>query len=141
MIRIHVADRTFDFDETRPLAMGDYVAIREMGVDPNRWASLVDRLKADDPAQLTGEQSLELGEALIQLAYLAAVRKDHALTWREFIWTVPLAGAAARFEVVEDAPVAEPKPALKPRAKAKTAPQAGALGPMLRQAKAAKTGS
>jgi hypothetical protein len=100
------ADRTYDYDDKAPLSAGDLIALREMGADPERWVAMVDWVGADGKAQLTSEQYAQAAEALIQIAYLAGVRKDHDLRWRDFIWSLPLDDMSKwSVEVVEDEPV------------------------------------
>lgn len=93
MIRLKLGDRTLEYDEKRPLSAGDLVAIREMGADPDRWAGMVGWLSENAADRLRTAQYMELAEALIQVGYLAAVRVDHDLRWREFIWALPIADA------------------------------------------------
>lgn len=119
------AGRTYDYDEKAPLSAGDLIAIREMGADPERWAAMVDWVRADGTTHLTGSQYTQAAEALIQLAYLAAVRADHELRWREFIWSLPIDDVKNwNVTVVPDkaeaAPKAEPGPKNRPKGRAKT---------------------
>lgn len=107
MIRLKLGERTLDYDEKRPLSAGDLVAIREMGADPDRWAGMVDWLGVNAADRLRTAQYMELAEALIQVGYLAAVRADHDLRWREFIWSLPIADADKwDVQVVPDQPPA-----------------------------------
>jgi hypothetical protein len=109
LIRLKLGDRTLDFDEKRALSAGDLVAIREMGVDPDRWETLITRVGGTATERLRTGQYAELAEALIQIGYLASVRDDHDLRWREFIWSLPLADVQEwNVEVVTD----EPTPAV-----------------------------
>lgn len=113
MIRLKLGDRTLEYDEKRPLSAGDLVAIREMGADPDRWVGMVGWLSENAAERLRTAQYMELAEALIQVGYLAAVRVDHELRWREFIWSLPIADADKwDVEVVNDAEV--PQAAVKP---------------------------
>lgn len=121
MIRIQFGERTFGYDEKAPLSMGDVVAMREMGVDPERWASMVDRIKVGKDDVLRTADAMELAETMIQFAYLAGVRQDHNLSWREFIWSVPIDDFRG-FET-SDAPE----------------PPADAIGPKVRKTRAAKS--
>jgi len=102
MLRLTLGDKVYDYDDAQPLTAGDLVALREMGADPEKWVAMTDWL-AD--GQVKGElsqgQYVEMAEALIQVAYLAAVRADHSLTWREFIWTLPLDTDQWNVEIVK----------------------------------------
>lgn len=109
MIRLKLGERTLEYDEKRPLSAGDLVAIREMGADPERWVGMVERLGVNASERLRTAQYMELAEALIQVGYLAAVRVDHDVRWREFIWSLPIADADKwGIEVVTDEPKAVP---------------------------------
>lgn len=115
MIRLKLGERTLEYDEKRPLSAGDLVAIREMGADPDRWVGMVEWL-GDNAAQLRTAQYMELAEALIQVGYLAAVRADHELRWREFIWSLPIADADKwDVEVVKEQSAAAPASKVKPK--------------------------
>lgn len=112
MIRLKLGERTLEYDEKRPLSAGDLVAIREMGADPERWIGMVERLGENAATRLRTAQYMELAEALIQVGYLAAVRADHDVRWREFIWTLPIADANQwTVEAVKD----EPAPGVTPK--------------------------
>lgn len=118
MIRLKLGERTLEYDEKRPLSAGDLVAIREMGADPDRWAGMVDWLSENAAARLRTSQYMELAEALIQVGYLAAVRVDHELRWREFIWSLPIADAD-KWDVEVVGEVAEVSPVSKPSKRAR----------------------
>jgi len=92
VIRLTLGERVYDYDESAPLSAGDLMAIREMGADPAKWAGMSAWLREDGQVagELTDRQYAEVAESLIQLAYLAAVRADHSVTWREFIWSLPI---------------------------------------------------
>ena len=120
MIRAQFGDRVFEFDETQKMTMGDLVAVREMGVDLDRWVNMVERLRGVD-VDTSANVQLELFEVAAQVAYLAAVRKDHSLTWREFVWTV--APEDLRALEMADAPAQSAKAQAEPP---------NALGPMVR---------
>jgi len=124
LIRLKLGERTLEFDEKRPLSAGDLVAIREMGADPERWIGMVDWLGKEAADRLRTGQYMELAEALIQVAYLAAVRVDHELRWREFIWSMPVADMNQwDVEVVKAAPApAVPKAGSRSKSKSKLTP-------------------
>jgi hypothetical protein len=84
------AGRTYDYDEKAPLSAGDLIAIREMGADPDRWVAMADWVVDGGKAKLSTAQYSQAAEAVIQLAYLAAVRENHELRWRDFIWSLPI---------------------------------------------------
>jgi hypothetical protein len=65
---------------------------------------------------------MELAETLLQVAYVAAVRADHALSWRAFIWTVPIDDFRG-LEIVD------------------VTPPADAIGPKVRRTRKAKAES
>lgn len=112
MIRLKLGAHTLEYDEKRPLSAGDLVAIREMGADPERWVGMVGWLSENAADRLRTSQYMELAEALIQVGYLAAVRADHDLRWREFIWSLPIADADQwDVEVVNEVEVSQ---AVKP---------------------------
>lgn len=91
MLRITFGSRTWRLDETAELTMGDIVALREMGVSPDRFGILLDRLSGvKDTADMSAADLLELAESAAQIAYLAAVREDHSLAWRDFVWSLPM---------------------------------------------------
>lgn len=92
MLRIKFGDRQWRFDETAPMTMGDIIAMREMGLEPDRFEIMLSRVGgvAGDPSRLSDLDGLELAQNIAQLAYIAAVREDHQLRWRDFVWSIPL---------------------------------------------------
>lgn len=109
MLRIKFGAREWLFDETAPRMMGELVALKEMGVRPDEVGALLKRL-ATAGGEATTEQRMAVAEAAAQLAYLAAVREDHTLRWREFVWSIPLDDLRA-FDV---APAELPASMLRP---------------------------
>lgn len=89
MLTIKFGDREWKLDTAAPYSIGDLAAMREMGVSPNRMAELFGQLGAalGSPNK---NQMLEMALLAAQVAYLAAVREDHDLRWRDFVWSIPL---------------------------------------------------
>lgn len=98
VMKFRLSGRLFEFDLGRSMSYGEVWALeREIGLDPDRLAR-----------DLQGNDRKAQRDALIVLAYLAAVREDHELRWRDFIWSV----SPDSLEVVDDepAPAAEAEP-------------------------------
>lgn len=112
MLKVKFGERVWQLDETAALTMGDLVALREMGVSPSRFEVMLNRLNGVDMTNAPESDLLELATAAAQTAYLAAVREDHSLSWRDFAWSLPMDDLQA-FEI--DSGEATPKPpALRP---------------------------
>jgi len=90
MLRVKFGGREWQLDDAAPLTMGDIVALREMGVTPDRFGVLLHRLAGVKTEDMSGADLLELAESAAQIAYLAAVREDHSLKWRDFVWSLPM---------------------------------------------------
>lgn len=111
LVKLRVAGRelAFDDDESK-LTFGDAYALREVsaatGVDAPQL--MADVHSGDRDAQ---------GQAILVLAYLAAVRADHDLRWRDFLFTVPMNGV----EVLGDEAPVQVAPAVAEQAAAAVA--------------------
>lgn len=113
MLRIKFGEREWQFDETAALTMGEVVVLREMGVAPAQFGQLLSRIGTRTGRDLSGPERIELAESCAQLAFLAAVREDHSLRWRDFVWTIPL-DALRMFDVVANEPAEKAAVATSP---------------------------
>jgi hypothetical protein len=112
MFKFEVSGQAYEIDLAPEKLMGDELLLLEDKL-PTGWAQRW--------------ASLELGPRdIVVLTYIAAKRVGEARPFDEFVKTI----APLTFQERED------KPAVQPRAKAKTAPAEGALGPMVRKVKA-----
>lgn len=115
MLKFEVSGQRYEIDLTPEKLMGDELLLIDDQLKPewaHRWAR--------------GEFDVR---DIVVLTYLSAKRNGEERPFAEFVKTI----APLTFQEVEEQPASA-----KPRAKAKTAPLEGALGPMVRTARTTK---
>lgn len=119
MLKFEVSGQVYEIDLSPEIMMGDELLLIEDKLSTgwaHRWAAMDFGLRD-----------------IVVLTYLAAKRGGDPRPFDEFVKTI----APLTFQEVEEKPAAV-KPRAKSRAKAKTAPAQGALGPMVRTRKTSK---
>lgn len=115
MLKFEVNGQPYEIDLAPERLMGDELLLIDDNLRPgwaHRWADVEFDIRD-----------------IVVLTYLAAKRAGELRSFAEFAKTI----APLTFREIEDKPAARP-----PRAKAKTAPLEGALGPMVRTARSSK---